>query len=303
MAAQGRHRPSGPHQAHPRADLQPRPRRAPGRAHRGAPVHGGAADRGRRRRRALGGRSDRAARPGVSKRRGADGPDGLAVVDKDAGWTSHDVVAKSRGLLGTRKVGHSGTLDPDATGVLLLGVGRVTRLLRYLTALGKTYTCEIVLGAETTTLDDSGEVTATHDMSAVTPDAGRGRRRDADRADPADPADGVGGEGRRAAPARAGPRGHRGRTPAPTGHRPPLRRHPGAGRAAALPGRGRVLVGHLRAHPGRRPRHRPRGRRPPARPAPHRHRLVLARRRRAPRATRPRRGSSPRPRRCATTRR
>jgi tRNA pseudouridine55 synthase len=98
------------------------------------------------------------------------GPDGLVVVDKDAGWTSHDVVAKSRGLLGTRKVGHSGTLDPDATGVLLLGVGRVTRLLRFLTALAKTYTCEIVLGVETTTLDASGEVTATHDMGAVTLD-------------------------------------------------------------------------------------------------------------------------------------
>jgi tRNA pseudouridine55 synthase len=104
----------------------------------------------------------------VSRRRGADGPDGLVVVDKEAGWTSHDVVAKSRGLLGTRKVGHSGTLDPDATGVLLLGVGRVTRLLRFLTALPKTYTCEIVLGRETSTLDDSGEVTATHDMAGTT---------------------------------------------------------------------------------------------------------------------------------------
>jgi len=103
----------------------------------------------------------------VSRRRGADGPDGLVVVDKEAGWTSHDVVAKSRGLLGTRKVGHSGTLDPDATGVLLLGVGRVTRLLRFLTALPKTYTCEIVLGVETTTLDASGEVTATHDMAGT----------------------------------------------------------------------------------------------------------------------------------------
>ena len=103
----------------------------------------------------------------MSRRRSNDGPDGLAVIDKDAGWTSHDVVAKSRGLLGTRKVGHSGTLDPDATGLLLLGVGRVTRLLRFLTALPKTYTCEIVLGAETSTLDDSGEVTATHDMSGV----------------------------------------------------------------------------------------------------------------------------------------
>lgn len=96
------------------------------------------------------------------------GPDGLVVVDKAAGWTSHDVVAKCRKLLGTRKVGHSGTLDPDATGVLLVGVGRVTRLLRYLTALPKAYTCEIVLGVETSTLDASGEVTATHVMS-VTP--------------------------------------------------------------------------------------------------------------------------------------
>ena len=57
------------------------------------------------------------------------------VVDKPAGWTSHDVVAKSRGLLGTRKVGHAGTLDPDATGVLLLGVGRATKLLRFLSPL------------------------------------------------------------------------------------------------------------------------------------------------------------------------
>ncbi|MDP6241643.1 MAG: hypothetical protein QF820_11235, partial [Acidimicrobiales bacterium] len=54
------------------------------------------------------------------------GPDGIAVVDKPAGWTSHDVVARSRKVLGTRKVGHSGTLDPDATGVLVLGVGRAT---------------------------------------------------------------------------------------------------------------------------------------------------------------------------------
>ena len=104
----------------------------------------------------------------MSARRSGDGPDGLVVVDKDAGWTSHDVVAKSRGLLGTRKVGHSGTLDPDATGVLLLGVGRVTRLLKYLTALPKTYTCEIVFGTETSTLDAAGEITATHDMSALT---------------------------------------------------------------------------------------------------------------------------------------
>src|SRR5204863_1681 len=94
-------------------------------------------------------------------------PDGLVVVDKDAGWTSHDVVAKLRGILQTKKVGHSGTLDPDATGVLLIGVGKVTRLLRFLTALPKTYTGEVVFGVETATLDASGDVTATHDMSVT----------------------------------------------------------------------------------------------------------------------------------------
>jgi tRNA pseudouridine55 synthase len=58
--------------------------------------------------------------------------DGLVVVDKAPGWTSHDVVAKLRGVYGQKRVGHAGTLDPDATGVLLVGFGRVTRLLRYL---------------------------------------------------------------------------------------------------------------------------------------------------------------------------
>lgn len=98
------------------------------------------------------------------------GIDGLAVIDKAAGWTSHDVVAKARGILGQRRIGHSGTLDPGATGVLLLGLGRVTRLLRYLTALGKSYTGEVVLGASTSTLDDEGEVVATWDMRGVTLD-------------------------------------------------------------------------------------------------------------------------------------
>ena len=92
-------------------------------------------------------------------------PDGVAVIDKPAGWTSHDVVAKARGVLGTRKVGHSGTLDPDATGVLVLGVGRATRLLRYVTGLPKSYEAEIVLGVETDTLDSTGRVTARHDMA------------------------------------------------------------------------------------------------------------------------------------------
>ena len=92
---------------------------------------------------------------------------GLAIVDKPAGVTSHDVVDMLRRRFGERQVGHSGTLDPDATGVLLVGVGKVTKLLRFLTVLGKTYTAEVVLGTETSTLDAAGEVTATHDMSAT----------------------------------------------------------------------------------------------------------------------------------------
>jgi tRNA pseudouridine55 synthase len=102
-------------------------------------------------------------------RRAEPGPGvhGLAVVDKPAGWTSHDVVARSRRLLGTRKVGHSGTLDPDATGVLLLGAGDVTRLLRFLGDLPKTYECEVVLGTTTSTLDAGGEITGTFPMSVT----------------------------------------------------------------------------------------------------------------------------------------
>jgi tRNA pseudouridine55 synthase len=94
---------------------------------------------------------------------------GLVVIDKEAGWTSHDVVARCRRLFGQRRVGHAGTLDPDATGVLLVGLGRATRLMRFLTALPKTYVADIVLGTATSTLDASGEVVGEWDMSAVTP--------------------------------------------------------------------------------------------------------------------------------------
>ena len=93
---------------------------------------------------------------------------GLAVVDKPAGVTSHDVVGMLRKRFDERQVGHAGTLDPDATGVLLVGVGKATRLLRFLTALGKTYTADVVLGTSTSTLDSSGEVTGTFDMSGIT---------------------------------------------------------------------------------------------------------------------------------------
>ncbi|MGI8984702.1 MAG: tRNA pseudouridine(55) synthase TruB, partial [Acidimicrobiales bacterium] len=93
--------------------------------------------------------------------------DGVAVVDKPAGCTSHDVVGRCRRIFGQKKVGHGGTLDPDATGILLVGLGRATRLLRFLAPLPKSYVAEVVLGAATSTLDDSGEVVATWDMAGV----------------------------------------------------------------------------------------------------------------------------------------
>ena len=80
------------------------------------------------------------------------------------------MVAKARGILGTKKVGHAGTLDPDATGVLLLGVGKATRLLRFFAELPKSYVGEVVLGLETSTLDASGEPTARWEMRSVTPE-------------------------------------------------------------------------------------------------------------------------------------
>ena len=97
--------------------------------------------------------------------------DGLVVVDKPAGLTSHDVVARVRRLAGTRKVGHAGTLDPMATGVLVLGVERATRLLTYVVGADKEYTATIRLGVTTTTDDAEGEPTAVADASAVTPEA------------------------------------------------------------------------------------------------------------------------------------
>ena len=94
---------------------------------------------------------------------------GVCVVDKPAGVTSHDVVGMLRRRFHERQVGHGGTLDPDATGVLVVAVGAATRLLRFGEATTKQYTGEVVLGTATSTLDASGEVTGTWDMSAVTP--------------------------------------------------------------------------------------------------------------------------------------
>jgi len=94
--------------------------------------------------------------------------DGFLVVDKAPGMTSHDVVAVARKALGTRKVGHAGTLDPMATGVLVLGFGNGTRLLQYITDGDKSYTATIILGAATITDDREGEVVSEADASQIT---------------------------------------------------------------------------------------------------------------------------------------
>ena len=97
-------------------------------------------------------------------------PEGLLLVDKPGGMTSHDVVDVVRRTLRTRKVGHAGTLDPMATGLLVLGVGRATRLLRFLGDLPKTYEGSARLGVETTTLDADGDTTAERPVSSTEDD-------------------------------------------------------------------------------------------------------------------------------------
>ena len=93
--------------------------------------------------------------------------EGLVVVDKPAGMTSHDVVSRMRRIAGTRKVGHAGTLDPMATGVLLVGVSRATRLLGLLAAGDKEYDATIRLGASTVTDDAQGEVETEQDATGL----------------------------------------------------------------------------------------------------------------------------------------
>lgn len=93
---------------------------------------------------------------------------GLVLVDKPAGWTSHDVVGKIRKLAGTRKVGHAGTLDPMATGVLVVGINRATRLLTHIVGVDKTYTATVRLGQTTATDDAEGEILEARFANAVT---------------------------------------------------------------------------------------------------------------------------------------
>src|SRR5206468_4549993 len=97
----------------------------------------------------------------MTKKPDADVPPGLLLVDKRGGMTSHDVVARARRVLSVRKVGHAGTLDPMATGLLILGVGAATRLLGYVGGHDKTYEATIRLGQSTVTDDREGEVLTT----------------------------------------------------------------------------------------------------------------------------------------------
>ncbi|MFC7340716.1 tRNA pseudouridine(55) synthase TruB [Saccharopolyspora griseoalba] len=108
-----------------------------------------------------------------SRKQRTEVPPGLLVVDKPAGMTSHDVVSKVRRIMGTRRVGHAGTLDPMATGVLVLGLERATKLLGHLALDTKAYLATIRLGASTTTDDAEGEVLAEADGSQVSEDAVR----------------------------------------------------------------------------------------------------------------------------------
>ncbi|CAM5546573.1 MULTISPECIES: tRNA pseudouridine(55) synthase TruB [Streptomyces] len=104
-------------------------------------------------------------------RAGSGAPDGLVIVDKPAGFTSHDVVAKMRRFAGTRRVGHAGTLDPMATGVLVVGVEKATRLLGHLALTEKEYRATIRLGQATVTDDAEGEITASDGAAGVDPGA------------------------------------------------------------------------------------------------------------------------------------
>ena len=152
--------------------------------------------------------------------------DGLVVVDKAPGWTSHDVVAKLRGVYGQRRVGHAGTLDPDATGVLLVGLGRVTRLLRYLQEAGKEYRGRVVFGVATDTLDASGAVLERTEMPVTRAEVDAAARAfvgDIEQVPPMVSALKVGGR----ALVRAGARGRGGRARGPArAHRRARRRGP-----------------------------------------------------------------------------
>jgi tRNA pseudouridine(55) synthase len=201
--------------------------------------------------------------------------DGLLVVDKPAGWTSHDVVGRCRRLAGTKKVGHAGTLDPMATGVLVLGVGRATRLLGHLRLTDKAYDATVRLGATTVTDDAEGEVVERRDASTVTDEA-LARRWPRSPGESRRCRRGVGGQGRRGV--RSYARVRAGRASSWPARRVVVSRLERAGPARATTSTShRGLLRHVR--PRARPRRRrgPRRRRPPHRAAAHPRRPVRAR--------------------------
>jgi tRNA pseudouridine55 synthase len=104
-------------------------------------------------------------------------PDGFLLMDKPGGWTSHDVVARARRLVGERRLGHAGTLDPMATGLLVLGLGRATRLLRFVQHLPKVYRAVAVFGVATDTLDADGAVLSRQPMPVSEEEVRRGTAR------------------------------------------------------------------------------------------------------------------------------
>ena len=201
-------------------------------------------------------------------------PEGLLLVDKPAGMTSHDVVDVVRRTLGTRKVGHAGTLDPMATGLLVLGVGRATRLLRYLGELPKTYAATGRLGEETDTLDADGELVRTAPVEVSLAEAERACAAlvgDSMQTPPAYSAVKVGGRklyeaARKGDVLEAPARPIRVDAFEVTGVRRPRSRGPD-----------HLLRRNLRAGPGGRRRPGARVRRPPGSPAPHRDRVVPGR--------------------------
>ena len=124
---------------------------------------------------------------------------GLVIVDKPAGVTSHDVVGRCRRIFGTRKVGHAGTLDPMATGVLVVGIERATKILGLLTATDKSYAATIRLGQTTSTEDAEGEILQTVSADGVTDTTDRGGGRRAARRDRPDSVGGQRDQGGRQA--------------------------------------------------------------------------------------------------------
>ena len=133
-------------------------------------------------------------------------PSGLVIVDKPGGMTSHDVVARIRRLAGTRRVGHAGTLDPMATGVLVVGVEKATRLLGYLTPTEKEYHATIRLGQSTSTDDAEGELTGGASAGGVSAETLAKARSKPHRGDHAGAARGQRDQGRRPAGLQADPR-------------------------------------------------------------------------------------------------